>query len=400
MLSDLLLLSLRTLLKLKLRTALSMLGIAIGIASVVLLTSIGEGTRRYILGQFSQFGTNILAINPGKTETAGIPGVFGGSTRPLTIDDAEELERIPGVEAVVPVALGSARVESSATGRARRVMVYGVTPEIREVWRFRVAQGSFWPGGDPRRGAPVCVLGQTLARELFGERSPLGELVRVAGARFRVIGLMEPKGTMLGIDIDDVVYVPVATAMSLFNLPELLEIDVLYAHSGLTATVEETVRRTLVRRHGDEDFTLTTQEAMLEVFGNVMDVVTMAVGAIAGISLFVGAIGVLTMMWIAVGERTAEIGLIRAFGASRRQVRLLFLVEAGALGLAGGAAGLAVGFGLCGLLRLAIPGLPIATPVEYAFAALAVSLLTGIVSGVGPAARAAALDPIEALRAE
>ena len=145
---------------------------------------------------------------------------------------------------------------------------------------------------------------------------------------------------------------------------------------------------------------MTTQEAMLEVFGNVMDVVTMAVGAIAGISLFVGAIGVLTMMWIAVGERTAEIGLIRAFGASRRQVRLLFLVEAGALGLAGGAAGLAVGLGLCGLLRLAIPGLPIATPFEYAFAALAVSLLTGIVSGVGPAARAAALDPIEALRAE
>ena len=154
MLSDLLLLSLRTLLKLKLRTALSMLGIAIGVASVVLLTSIGEGTRRYILGQFSQFGTNILAINPGKTETAGIPGVFGGSTRPLTIDDAEELERIAGVDAVVPVALGSARVESPATGLARRVMVYGVTPEIREVWRFRVAQGSFWPRGDPRRGCP------------------------------------------------------------------------------------------------------------------------------------------------------------------------------------------------------------------------------------------------------
>ncbi len=398
--SDLLLLALGTLLKLKLRTALSMLGIAIGVASVVLLTSIGEGTRRYILGQFSQFGTNLLAINPGKTETAGIPGVFGGSTRPLTIDDAEELERIAGVEAVVPVAVGTARVEAASSGLARRVMVYGVTPEIREVWRFRVAQGAFWPRGDPRRGAPVCVLGQTLARELFGERSPLGEFVRVAGARFRVIGLMEPKGTMLGIDIDDVVYVPVATALDLFNLPELLEIDVLYAHSGLTATVEEAVRRTLTRRHGDEDFTLTSQEAMLEVFGNVMNVVTLAVGAIAGISLFVGAIGVLTMMWIAVGERTAEIGLVRAFGASRRQVRLLFLAEAGALGLAGGALGLATGLGLCALLRAALPGLPVATPLEYAGAALAVSLATGLVSGVAPAARAAALDPLDALRAE
>ncbi|MCB1008405.1 MAG: ABC transporter permease [Acidobacteria bacterium] len=377
-----------------------MLGIAIGVASVVLLTSIGEGTRRYILGQFSQFGTNLIAINPGKTETAGIPGVFGGSTRPLTIDDAEELERIAGVEAVVPAAMGTARVEAPSTGLARRVAIYGVTPEIREVWRFEVAQGGFWPRGDPRRGAPVCVLGQTLARELFGERSPLGEFVRIAGARFRVIGLMEPKGTMLGIDIDDVAYIPVATAMDLFNLPELLEIDVLYAHSGLTATVEEAVKRTLTRRHGDEDFTVTTQEAMLEVFGNVMNVVTMAVGAIAGISLFVGAIGVLTMMWIAVGERTAEIGLVRAFGASKRQVRILFLAEAGALGLAGGAAGLAAGLGLVGALRLAVPGLPVATPVEYVIAALAVSLVTGLVSGVAPAARAATLDPIEALRAE
>jgi len=398
--ADLLLLSLRTLAKLKLRTALSMLGIAIGVASVVLLTSIGEGTRRYILGQFSQFGTNLIAINPGKTETAGIPGVFGGSTRPLTIDDAEELERIAGVEAVVPAAMGTARVEAPSTGLARRVAIYGVTPEIREVWRFEVAQGGFWPRGDPRRGAPVCVLGQTLARELFGERSPLGEFVRIAGARFRVIGLMEPKGTMLGIDIDDVAYIPVATAMDLFNLPELLEIDVLYAHSGLTATIEEAVKRTLTRRHGDEDFTVTTQEAMLEVFGNVMDVVTMAVGAIAGISLFVGAIGVLTMMWIAVGERTAEIGLVRAFGASRRQVRVLFLAEAGALGLVGGAAGLAAGLGLVGALRLAVPGLPVATPIEYVVAALAVSLATGLVSGVAPAARAATLDPIEALRAE
>jgi putative ABC transport system permease protein len=397
---DLVWLALRTLAALKLRSALSMLGIGIGVASVVLLTSIGEGTRRYMIGMFSQFGTNILAINPGKVETAGIPGIFGGSTKPLTIDDAEDLERISGVEAVVPVAVGTARVEAASTGRGRRVMVYGVTPGIDRVWKFEVAQGSFWPAGDPRRGAPVCVLGQRLARELFGEASPLGEFVRVAGARFRVIGLMEPKGTMLGIDIDDVVYVPVASAMTMFNLPELLEIDVLYAHGGLAKPVEAAVRATITRRHGDEDFTVTSQEAMLDVFGNVMNIVTLAVGAIGGISLFVGAIGVLTMMWIAVGERTAEIGLVRAFGASRRQVRTLFLVEAGALGLAGGAAGLAAGLCLCVVLRAAVPGLPVATPPEYAVAALIVSLATGLASGVLPAGRAAALDPIEALRAE
>ncbi len=397
---DLLLLSLRTLVALKLRSLLSMGGIGIGVASVILLTSIGEGTRRYILGQFSQFGTNLMAINPGRTETTGLPGVFGGTTRPLTIDDAEALARIPGVEAVVPSAIGTAAVKGGPDGRSRRVMIYGVTPAIEQAWKFRISQGSFWPAGDPRRGGQVCVLGQGLARELFGTTSPLGEIVRVAGARFRVIGLMEAKGTMLGIDIDDVAYIPVATALSLFNLPELHEINVLYAHGGLAAPVERAVREILTARHGDEDFTLTTQAAMLEVFGNVMDVVTLAVGAIAGVSLFVGAIGVLTMMWIAVGERTAEIGLVRAFGASRRQVRALFLAEAGALGLAGGAAGLSAGLALCALLRAAVPGLPVATPIEFALAALAVSLATGLVSGVAPAGRAAALDPIEALRAE
>jgi putative ABC transport system permease protein len=397
---DLLLLSIRTLAAQRLRSALSILGIAIGVGSVIVLTSIGEGTRRYVLSEFSQFGTNLLSVNPGKTETSGIPGIFGGSTKPLTIDDSEMLARIPGVVAVVPVAYGSARVEGGPDAKARSVQIYGVTPAIQEVWRFHVRQGGFWAGGDPRRGGSECVLGQTLARELFGAASPLGDFVRIGGTRFRVVGLMEAKGTMLGMDIDDVAYVPVATAMRLFDLPELLEIDVLYANAAMAKGVEAETRRALAARHGDEDFTLMTQEAMLEVFGNVMDVVTLSVGAIAGISLVVGAIGILTMMWIAVGERTHEIGLVRAFGASRAQVRLLFLIEASGLGAVGGAAGLAGGMLLCALLRAAVRGLPVHTPLVYAAAAIAVALATGLASGVLPAQRAASLDPIEALRAE
>ena len=171
--------------------------------------------------------------------------------------------------------------------------------------------------------------------------------------------------------------------------------------AGLTAQVEDAVRRRLTDRHGgNEDFTLTTQAAMIEVFDNVMGVITMAVGAIAGISLLVGATGVLTMMWIAVGERTAEIGLLRALGATRAQVRLLFLSEAAGLAVAGGIGGIAVGLGLCALLRTAVPGLPVETPLQFVVAAVVVSLATGLVSGVLPAQRAAALDPIEALRAE
>jgi putative ABC transport system permease protein len=383
----------------RLRSFLSMLGIAIGVAAVILLTSIGEGTRVYMVSQFTQFGTNILAINPGKAKTIGIPGVLGGTTRKLTIDDAEALFRVPGVETVVPVVMGNARVEAGERGRS--VAVLGVTPDLPTLWRFGARQGSFWPRGDPRRGAPLAVLGPKLARELFGDRSALGEFVRIAGGRFRVVGVMQPKGEMMGFDIDDLAFLPVASAMDLFDLDELMEIDIIYSNVGETARVEAEVKRLLAVRHGGtEDFTVTSQEAMLDVFGKVMDVVTMAVGAIAGISLLVGATGILTMMWIAVGERTSEIGLVRALGATRGQVQALFLAEAAALAGMGGVAGVVLGLGVGAALRLAVPGLPVETPVRFVVAGLAVSVATGLVSGVAPARRAALLDPIEALRAE
>jgi len=396
---DLLLLAVGALRAHRLRSFLSMLGIAIGVCAVILLTSIGEGTRVYILSQFTQFGTNILAVNPGKSKTIGIPGVLGGTTRKLTIDDAEALDRISGVETVVPVTMGLARVQAGERGRS--VSVIGATPDLPTLWRFGARQGSFWPKGDPRRGAPLAVLGPKLARETFGEKSPLGELVRIAGGRFRVVGVMEPKGQMMGFDIDDVAYVPVASAMHLFDQDELFEIDLIYSSARETARVEAEVKRLLTLRHGGtEDFTVTSQEAMLDVFGKVMDVITMAVGAIAGISLLVGATGILTMMWIAVGERTSEIGLVRALGASRGQVQALFLAEAAALATLGGVAGVVVGLGLGGALRLLVPGLPVETPLRFVLAGLAVSVTTGLVSGVAPARRAAGLDPIEALRAE
>ena len=383
----------------RLRSFLSMLGIAIGVAAVILLTSIGEGTRVYMVAQFTQFGTNILAVNPGKSKTIGIPGVLGGTTRKLTIDDAEALERISGVETVVPVTMGLARVQAGDRGRS--VSVLGATPDLPTLWRFGARQGSFWPRGDPRRSAPLAVLGPRLARELFGERSPLGEFVRIAGGRFRVIGVMEAKGQMMGFDIDDVAYVPVASAMQLFDQDELFEIDLVYSNAREAVRVEAEVKRLLTVRHGgEEDFTVTSQEAMLDVFGKVMDVITMAVGAIAGISLLVGATGILTMMWIAVGERTSEIGLVRALGASRAQVQALFLAEAATLATLGGIAGVVLGLGLGVALRLVVPGLPVETPLRFVLAGLAVSVLTGLVSGVAPARRAAALDPIEALRAE
>ncbi len=383
----------------RLRSFLSTLGVAIGIAAVILLTSIGEGTRRYLLAEFTQFGTNILAINPGKTETGGIPGIFGGTTHKLTLDDAAAIARLPDVQEQVPMAVGQARVE--AEGKGRSVFIYGVTSSFPAVMKFEVGQGTFLPPGDPRRGSLVAVLGPRVKRELFGDKNALGKFVRVAGHRLRVIGVMAPKGRMLGFDIDDAVYVPVTTGLRMFNLDELQEIDVLFAHEGITDSVAASVRRLLTERHGGkEDFTITTQTEMLKVFNNVMSAITTAVGAIAGVSLVVGAIGVFTMMWISVGERVGEIGLLRALGGTETEVRSLFLLEAVALTVMGGVCGVAAGLGIATLLRIGVPGLPVYTPPSYVVAAVVVSALAGLVAGVLPARRAAALDPVEALHAE
>lgn len=383
----------------RLRSVLTTLGVVIGIASVILLTSIGEGTRRYILASFTQFGTNILIIHPGKTMTTGSPGALGGTIRKLTIDDAEALARIPGVEHVCPVSFGMGKVEWGERGRD--VFIVGVTASAPDVWKFGVRQGRFLPEGDPRRSTPLAVLGPKTKRELFGERNALGEHVRVAGRRYLVIGVMEPKGNVLGMDLDDRVWVDTAAGLDLFNRDGLVEIDLTYSNPDIADRVVRDVTRILKERHdGEEDFSVTTQDAMLSVLGKVLGVISAAVGGIAAISLLVGAIGILTMMWISVNERVGEIGLAKALGATREQILLLFLGEATLLSLAGGALGVGIGMGIAALLGQAIDGLHVHTPARFVLMALSVSLAVGLLSGVLPARRAASMDPVEALRAE
>ncbi|RMD84704.1 MAG: ABC transporter permease [Candidatus Dadabacteria bacterium] len=395
---DVVRLSLRSILAHKARSFLTALGIAIGIAAVVLLTSIGEGVRRFVLAEFTQFGTTIVAINPGKATTHGTPlGIFG-SARPLTLADAAALERAPYVRASVPAVWGNAEVE--AGGRRRRTTVYGTGPDMPEAFSFRVAHGRFLPHDDAQAPRALAVLGAKLRRELFGNGPVLGRRLRIGGQRYRVLGTMEPKGQFLGFDLDDSVFIPAARALALFDRDGLMEIDVLYEREAPLEEVLAGLRRILVARHGQEDFTITTQQQMLEVLGNVLDVLTFAVGALGGISLVVGAVGILTIMTIGVRERTAEIGTLRALGARRAQVLWLFLSEAAVIGALGGIGGLALGVGGAQALRIFARALPVHTPVEYVAAAEAIAIAIGLLAGAAPARRASRLQPVEALRAE
>ncbi|MCH6572978.1 MAG: ABC transporter permease, partial [Proteobacteria bacterium] len=282
----------------RLRSALTTLGIAIGIFAVVLLTSIGEGIHRFVMSEFTQFGTNIIGINPGKATTMGASiGIFG-SVRPLSIDDAEALRRLPYVESVVTMVQGNAEIEF---GRLqRRTTVYGVSPDFPQVFQFDVASGSFLPPDDPRNPRAVAVLGSKLANELFPKESPVGARIRVGGDRYRVVGVMEPKGTMLGFDLDDTIFVPASRGLDLFGREGLMEIDILYAENAPVDELVSGIKRLLIARHGGEDVTITTQQQMMDVLGSVLGVLTFAVGALGGISLLVGGVGIFSIMTISV----------------------------------------------------------------------------------------------------
>lgn len=383
----------------RMRYGLSALAIAVGVAAVVLLSSIGEGVRHYILDQVSSFGTNIVSVHPGKVSTAGVPGAIGGSARKLTIEDAKMLRRLPGVVDAVASSYGTAAVQFE--DRSRRVMIFGVTAQVPKVWMMHVAAGSFLPDLDWDRASPVVVLGPKLKRELFGGESPLGAVVRIGTARYRVIGQMESRGTYFGYDMDDVAYISAADAMRIFNKSEVSEVNLLAASPAEIDAVAERARLLMIDRHdGEEDVTIVSQKDAMRMINDIMRVITMTVTAIAAISLLVGAIGILTILWIVVRERTQEIGLIKALGATRGQIIAWYLCEALLTSLLGGAAGLFLGAAGAAALSRLVPGLSTFTSPGIVTAALLMAVTVGIAAGVAPAIRASRLDPVESLRAE
>ncbi|MFA7349701.1 MAG: ABC transporter permease [Methylotenera sp.] len=383
----------------RMRSFLTLLGIAVGIAAVILLTSIGEGVHRFVLAEFTQFGTNVIAVAPGKVKTGGQPPTGIPTTaRLLTMEDAQSLKQLPQVTGSTPTVWGNSEVEGN--GRLRRTTIYGVDADFTRVFSSKVRIGSFLPREGAGSSRAFVVLGSKLRNELFGTTNPLGARVRIGGLHFRVIGVMAPKGQFLGIDLDDTAFIPAQRALELYNREGLMEIHVMYAEGTSSATVANAVKKQLALRHGHEDFTVTTQEDMLKTLSNILNILTMAVGALGGISLLVGAVGIVTIMTISVTERTNEIGLLVALGARRSTVLGLFLSESIILAALGGVLGLLLGVGLAQLISLLVPTFPVHTPWSFAVGALLMSAMIGLLAGVLPARSAARLDPIEALRAE
>ena len=382
----------------RVRTALSMLAMAIGVAAVVTLTALGDGARRYVVREFSAIGSNLVIVLPGRTETGGInPGSFvSGTPRDLSIDDAQALLRAPAVQRVAPLAVGTS--ELSVAGKLREGMVVGSTAEFIEVRQFKMAQGQFLPREDWNRGSQVMVIGSKLRAELFPNEAALGRFVRVGDRRFRVIGVLASTGSGLGMNTDELAIVPVSAAQAMFNTNTLFRILVEARNRDAIEPAKRQVTQIIQQRHdGEQDVTVITQDAMLATFDRLLGTLTLGVAGIAAISLAVAGILVMNVMLVSVSQRRSEIGLLKALGASGGTIRGAFLVEAALLSSVGALFGYALGLAGAALIRALYPVFPAYPPDWAVLAGLGTALFTGLLFGVLPARNAARLDPVTAL---
>ena len=382
----------------RVRTLLMLLAMSIGVAAVVVLTAIGNGARHYVVDQFSSLGTNLVIVVPGRAETAGgaATTLVGETPRDLTLDDARSLLRGDALRRMAPFNLGEIAV--SYRGRERQAPLLGSTAALLPIHHLEMARGSFLPEEDTEIARPVCVLGATISRELFGRQNPLGEMVRLGGFRCRVIGVLASQGRSLGHDTEELVVVPVAFAQMLLNTEGLFRILVEAREPESIPRLKDFILDTIARSHyGEEDITIVTQDSVLATFERILGALTLSVAGIAAISLIVAGILIMNVMLMAVAQRTGEIGLCKAIGASRRQIMVLLVTEALLLSAVGGLLGLAIGLAGSRLARSLYPELSAGPPSWAMVAALGTALATGLIFSLLPARRAARLDPIQAL---
>lgn len=395
---DYIVFALRTLWSSRTRTVLIVLAMALGVASVIALTALGEGARRYVNNQFASLGTNLLIVIPGRSETTGVnPATIVGSTpRDLTLADADALLRSAYVQRIAPVMIGS--VPIAYQGRERESVVIGTTSEMMQIRHYTLTQGHFLQEGDSSRGAATCVIGGKIRDELFGAEPALGEWVKVGNWRFRIIGILAKQGQSIGMNTDELVMIPVASAQALFNSPTLFRIFVeAKSHEVLDKTKEDIRKIVMARHQGEEDITILTQDAVVSTFNKILGALTMAIGGIAAVSLIVAGILIMNVMLVAITQRTAEIGLLKAIGAPGQQILTLFMVEAFLLALLGCVIGVIVGVITTAILRSLFTDFPAYAPAWAYFLAVLIALGTALLFSYIPARRAARLDAVTAL---
>ncbi|MDP6674129.1 MAG: ABC transporter permease [Gammaproteobacteria bacterium] len=381
-----------------LRTSMMLLATSIGVGAVLMLTALGESARGYVGQAFQTLGTNIVIVMPGRTETAGTaPGAMVGTTeRDLTLDDARALLRSSAIRYIAPVIVGSSVV--SQGNRERETTILGSTVDFAAIRQWTMALGEFLPNVDLDRASPVCVIGDVIRTELFGDEPPIGKWLRIGTRRCRVTGVLADQGTSIMIDVDEVVIVPVSYAQMLFDVSGLFRIIVQAIDRESMDRVRLDIIRTIKARHyGEEDITVITQDAVLQTFDGIFDTLTRALAGIAAISLIVAGVLIMNVMLVAVSQRTREVGLLKALGATHRQIVALFLTEAAFLAVLGGITGLCFGYLVIIGVSVLYPEYIFMPPVWAAVGAFMVALICGIFFGIWPARKAAALDPIMAL---
>ncbi|QQD19702.1 ABC transporter permease [Spongiibacter nanhainus] len=396
---DLLRFSGQTIARYRFRSAMVLLAIALGVAAVIVLTALGEGARRYVLGEFDFLGADVVALFPGRNETTGgLPPVTGAAARDITLDEVHVLQRrLSGIENVAPIVVGSAEV--SFQQRAREVLVMGTTAAFVDVRQMQFSQGRNLRSEDIRRVGDECIIGETLRDELFGRELQMGELIRVADSRCRVVGVLAGRGDAFGLDLSDSVMMPVASAQRLFDIHGLLRVIIQLRDGRDVDIMQEQIAAVMAELHqGERDITVVSPKAMLETFDDILSVMTLGVAAIAFVSLLVAGILIMNITVISVAQRTNEIGLLKALGASSRQVMAVFLTESVLSAGLGALLGVLLGGALVMVGRLLAPSIDFVPPLWSVLASVAVALISGVVFSWLPVRRASCLAPVTALQ--
>ena len=397
MIQDLLLQALKAVKTQPLRAGLIILAMSIGVASINVLTALGDSARNYVINEFESLGTHLIIVLPGRTETTGgHPPIFGETPRDLTIDDANSLLRSRNIVAIAPVSIGSAPV--SVKGLERDTSIMGSTFALKQVRHLSIEQGQFLPIIDAEKEVSVCVIGQTIREQLFPHQQATGQWLRINDRRFRVIGVLAKEGQSIGVAFDEIVIVPVGSALALFDSHSLFRILIeSSSQPAMLKAVDEIKHIIKLRHEGEEDITVITQDSVVNTFDKILSALTYTVAGIATVSLAVAGVLVMNVMLVSVSQRTAEIGLLKAIGATQRQLHRLFLSEAAILSLAGAIFGSLVGKAGIWLLQWFYPHFPLNLPVWAWVASVLVALSTGLIFGILPARNAARLDPLAAL---